>query len=61
MVSALYRDKAYRPTGGGDRPSAFLDRKAPGNSTTNNTTTTTTGANNTTRRALQVWSDAAGR
>ena len=26
MVSALYRDKAYRPTGGGDRPSAFLGR-----------------------------------
>jgi hypothetical protein len=23
MVSALYRDQACRPTGGGDRPSAF--------------------------------------
>jgi hypothetical protein len=61
MVSALYRDKAYWPTGGGDRPSALLFRETPRNSTTNNTTATTTDANNTTRRALQVWSDAAGR
>jgi hypothetical protein len=61
MVSALYRDKAYWPTGGGDRPSGFLYTEPPRKNTTNNTTTTTTDANNTTRRALQVWSDAAGR